>query len=179
MSAYLAASFKPMPHLWGHRLYVVEFIDGSIKVGRSRQVDERIRTYAEINQAWVSDLVSTPAITEGVMIAAVAAEATDRRGSEYFSGVTFDRAVEIASDTVAAESDGTGTIDQIIGKRVQAAMTEARMSMGQVASISGLSRVSLQRKIHGRRAWTIGELGAVAKALGVPAISLVAFEAAA
>lgn len=86
----------------GH-IYVVEFSDTRIKVGRTAKPADRLYTHSTsarafglaIGRTWVSPIHNTSIGNERGLINFCATRATDRSG-EFFAGVAFDDAVDFA-----------------------------------------------------------------------------------
>jgi transcriptional regulator with XRE-family HTH domain len=65
------------------------------------------------------------------------------------------------------------TIDEVVGTRVHMAMFTRRVRQTQLSSEIGITQSTLSKKIHGQRPWTLDELAAAARALGVPLADLI------
>ena len=164
--------------LTGARLYVVGFPDGSVKVGRSVVVDRRFRIYARANanRAWASEPVSAAAAyMESALIANMAREGAIVHGRrEYFTGVTFQRATELALSTIArAEADVTS--DQLTGRKILDLIHASGLSARDVARAAGMDKNSIYRKMRGDRQFHLNEISALARVLGVRPSDVVTF----
>lgn len=92
----------------GH-LYVVEFSTGTVKVGKTRRPDKRIGEHereaaafgGRISDRWVSAAHDGYDTAEDALIDACCLEGKQIK-REYFAGLPFDRAVELAQAAVAA-----------------------------------------------------------------------------
>jgi hypothetical protein len=169
MSVFLEVPFQ-RTCLQGARVYVVELADGTVKVGRSRAIDQRFRSYSQSRprpqRAWISDEVTAPTVVECTVIADVTREATARRGNEYFTGVTLERVVAI-TEAAISRVDAESNMSRAIGQRVLERLTEIGWSVEAASEVAGFSRVGLYRRIRGDHSWTDDELFRIADALGV------------
>lgn len=90
---------------FGGYLYVIEFDMGLIKVGRTDNPSRRLAQHAanargfgiSVERAWVSGAHDNFATNESDLIAQVAAIASGRNKSEYFTGITYEQATNIAA----------------------------------------------------------------------------------
>lgn len=62
--------------------------------------------------------------------------------------------------------------DQITGERVHILLRRRGIQQQELADILGLTQTSASRKILGKRSWTLDELLATARFLGVPVTEL-------
>lgn len=89
-------------------LYVIEFDNGTVKVGRSTQPTVRIRQHGAnadvfgiaISQTWTSDPVGNLTETEAAALDAVRPLARRVVKSEWLQGVSFDTAVKLVAIAV-------------------------------------------------------------------------------
>lgn len=93
---------KPDPEI--SSLYVVEFDQGTVKVGYAQRPDERIRGYVfqagkfriRILRHWVSEQSTTAWLHERALIDWCAERAKEVHGKEWFTGLAFEDAKEAA-----------------------------------------------------------------------------------
>lgn len=86
-------------------VYAVEFSDGTVKVGKARNLQVRLANHRQdaekfklsIAQWWGSPLHRGYADTEKKLIAFASSVGDIHGGREYFTGVSFSRVVEFAS----------------------------------------------------------------------------------
>jgi hypothetical protein len=94
----------PKPHPEQSALYVVEFDQGTIKVGFASNPVDRIQSH--IYQAkkfrigvlrhWVSEMSSTAFLHEQALIAWCTQQAKETHGKEWFTGLSFEEAKDAA-----------------------------------------------------------------------------------
>lgn len=100
--------FPPRPEDAYHKdgyVYIVEFNDGTVKVGKAKNLQIRLANHRQdaekfklsIAQWWGSPLHRDYADTEKLLIEFASGTGDIHGGREYFTGVSFDRAVEFAS----------------------------------------------------------------------------------
>ncbi|ETJ06959.1 MAG: hypothetical protein Q605_AUC00176G0002 [Actinomyces urogenitalis DORA_12] len=65
-------------------------------------------------------------------------------------------------------------LDEAVSSESRGALAKARAQIVNIAGETGISRNSLSRKINGISAFTVGELGAFARSIGLTATELVA-----
>ena len=98
---------KPMPAL--SCLYVVEFDQGTVKVGYSGDPDARVRGYVfqahkfriNVLRHWVSEPHALGFLLEKTLLKWCAERAKEVHGEEWFTGLTFEEAKEAALHILA------------------------------------------------------------------------------
>lgn len=98
-------------------LYVIEFSDGDIKVGRTSNFSNRLKSLASDNKMiGKRDIVrhfhtECNEVTEKHALQFCISNCTDQFGAEYFSGVSFDRVKEyLTTDSINFTSESGGSI---------------------------------------------------------------------
>ena len=66
------------------------------------------------------------------------------------------------------------TLDEAICTEVRSEVARVRASLAEIGEKTGLARMTLSRKINGKSTFSVGELAAVATALGTTAGTILA-----
>lgn len=123
-------------------LYVIEFGNGTIKVGRSANIEHRIsshKTHGEalsvpVRRVWVSDAHEDSVYSESRLLQALG---TPSHGKEWFRAVMFDDAVRAASDAVQLS-----TQPELYNKRLVEAKRLVELHTGRRININPVQRVN-------------------------------------
>lgn len=100
---------KPMPEM--SALYVVEFDQGTIKVGYSGDPESRVRGYVfhankfriEVLRHWVSAPHATAFLFEATLIRWCTERAKEVHGKEWFTGLEFEEVKAAALSIIATD----------------------------------------------------------------------------
>ncbi|GAA0935940.1 MULTISPECIES: GIY-YIG nuclease family protein [Actinocorallia] len=120
----------------GH-IYVIEFSEGTTKVGFSTKPERRLNQHASgvagfgirIAQSWVSEAFDSAHQAEMVLISWCALNCAGHRRSEYFTGIDFTGAVEWAKGLTSMSPGLLVSLQQHVRKQVrQRAIARARLA---------------------------------------------------
>lgn len=85
-------------------IYVIEFDQATIKIGTTRNTENRFQAHLrsarafgrEITRTWVSEAHGEPYKAEAALVSAMVAAGGTQKGREFFDGVSFKDAVHLA-----------------------------------------------------------------------------------
>lgn len=110
----------------GH-IYLIEFSEGTTKVGFSTKPEKRLSQHASgvagfgigITRSWVSEAFDSASTAESVLISWCALNCAKHRKSEYFTGIDFTDAVEWAKGLTSMSRAVLTTLQQHIKKQAR------------------------------------------------------------
>lgn len=78
---------------------------------------------------------------------------------------------EVSEDS----GERSAAVNTATGEAVREAVYQSRLTQAEVARRAGLSTRSVARKLAGQRTWTVPEIDAIARVLGVDPATLLRF----
>lgn len=145
-------------------LYVCQFSNGHIKVGRSAEPTSRILTHADRAACFGITLVANCTIEcvgpsaprEAALIARCAAAASARHLNEWFAGLEYSEVRKWAEEAAWQDRPESGPQDEdhdaeaIDFKAVVASLTGAGLTQGYLAAICGCDQSCISDIANGR-----------------------------
>jgi hypothetical protein len=135
------------------RLYVIEFEDGTIKVGVTSRSEDRMKEHARsgaIKNKFIAEQFISNLAAEAELIKRIAVCGTIARGREYFTGVVFAEAVEHARAVAVAHEHANPISKRHLIRKYASAI---KFSDEEIAVLDaycarfGMSRAAAARKL--------------------------------
>ena len=116
-------------------IYVIEFDQGTVKVGYTKHPDKRIRAHRSqaaqfrinVTRQWISDPHGEAALNERLLADWCALSAETVNGSEWFTGLSFD---EVRDRAVGLVGDRPAGVVRIPKDRMLITFPEAAEALG-------------------------------------------------
>jgi DNA-binding XRE family transcriptional regulator len=160
-------------------LYVCQFSNGHIKVGRSIEPKSRVATHAdrvscmgiELADHFIVECVGPAAPREAALIRRCVEESETRFRSEWFAGLDFQSVCEWAGEAARLEvTDLTQDEPDTFGKRLTAAREALKLTQSALGErLKGVTKQSVSHWECDRYEPNLSQLRALCEALGVSA----------